>query len=62
MHFQIFHWHVIKQQPTEKVAKALGVSKGQVYLVKYKLKGQIERLARKVRRELEASPKWIVSQ
>jgi len=59
-HFQIFYLHVIKQQPTAKVARALGVSIGQVYLVKHRLKGAFEKAARKLQRELEASPERVV--
>lgn len=36
-HFQIFYLSVIKQQPAGTVAKALGVNRGQVYLVKHRL-------------------------
>ena len=53
-HFQIFYLHVIKQQPTAKAAKALGVSVGQVYLVKHRLKSAFEKSVRKLERELEA--------
>jgi RNA polymerase sigma factor (sigma-70 family) len=35
--FQIFYLHVIKQLPAEKVVKALGVNRAQIYLVKYRL-------------------------
>jgi RNA polymerase sigma-70 factor (ECF subfamily) len=59
-HFQIFFLHVIRQQPTAKVAKALGVSIGQVYLVKHRLKGAFEKAARKLQLELEASPERVV--
>ena len=53
-HFQIFYLAVIKEQPTSKVARALGVSSGQVYLVKHRLKGVFEKLVRKLERELDA--------
>lgn len=52
-HFQIFYLHVIKQQPAGKVAKALGVSIGQVYLVKHRLKGAFEKAVRKLEEELD---------
>lgn len=55
-HFQIFYLHVIKQQSTTKVAKALGVSIGQVYLVKHRLKGAFEKTVRKLERDLDTSP------
>jgi RNA polymerase sigma-70 factor (ECF subfamily) len=59
-HFQIYHLHVIKQQPTGKVAKALGVRQGHVHLITHRLNAVIESLARKLERELEASPKRTV--
>ena len=55
-HFQIFHWRFIKRYPAGKVAKALGVSVSQVYLVTFRLKGKFQRRVRKLQRELEASP------
>ncbi len=55
-HFQIFYLHVIKQQSTSKVAKALGVSVGQVYLVKHRLKGAFEKAVKRLEQELDASP------
>ena len=55
-HFQIFYLHVLKQQPTAKVARALGVGIGQVYLVKHRLKGAFEKAVGKLQRELEAGP------
>ena len=55
-HFQIFYLHVIKRQSTGKVAKALGVSIGQVYLVKHRLKGAFEKAVKKLERQLDASP------
>ena len=54
-HFQIFQLHVIKHHPAAVVAKALGVSSGQVYLVKYRLGKVIEEVVRKLQMELEAS-------
>src|SRR5437867_4767150 len=52
-HFQIFYLHVIKQQSTAKVAKALGVSTGQIYLAKHRLKGAFKRALTKLERELD---------
>lgn len=54
-HFQIFYLLVIKKQPPGKVAKALGVSVGQVYLVKHRLKGVFEKSVRKLERELDST-------
>lgn len=57
-HFQIFYLHVIKQQPTSKVARALGVSVGQVYLVKHRLKGAFARAVRRLEKELDGEAGW----
>jgi hypothetical protein len=57
-HFQIFYLHVIKQQPTSKVARALGVSVGQVYLVKHRLKGAFARAVRGLEKELDGEAGW----
>ena len=50
-HYQIFDLYVIKRWPVRKVARALGVNVGLVYLVKYRisalLKRQIRRLEEK---------------
>ncbi len=54
-HFQIFYLRVIKRQPVAKVAKALGVGVGQVYLVTHRLKGPFARLVGKVERELDGA-------
>lgn len=54
-HFQIFYLNVIKRQSTATVAKALGVSLGQVYLVKHRLKCAFEKAVKKLERELDGS-------
>lgn len=36
-HFQIFDLHVLKDQPLREVARALGVTSAQVYLVKHRV-------------------------
>jgi RNA polymerase sigma-70 factor (ECF subfamily) len=45
-HYQIFSFCVMKKWPVFKVARTLGVSVGQVYLVKH-------RIARQIRKEIE---------
>jgi RNA polymerase sigma-70 factor (ECF subfamily) len=49
-HYQIFELYVIRQWPVRKVARALGVNVGLVYLVKYRLaallKKEVHRLER----------------
>ena len=52
---------VIKQHPAATVAKDLHVSRGQVYLIKSRLKEMLEQLVRKLKRELDAGPKRRVS-
>ena len=51
-HFQIFYLHVIKQQSAEEVASALGVRRGTVYLVKFRLMPDFDRLVRLTRETL----------
>ena len=47
-HYEIFKQHVLREQPVAQVAQALGVSEGQVYLVKHRitalLKTELKRL------------------
>lgn len=52
-HFQIFYLRVIKQQPSSKVAQALGVGAGQVYLVTHRIKGRFSKILQRVERELD---------
>lgn len=49
MQFQIFYLHCVKGQATSTVARALGVSTGQVYLVKHRLKGMFEGIVRRLK-------------
>jgi RNA polymerase sigma-70 factor (ECF subfamily) len=49
--FQIFYLHVIRELPPTKVARALGVNVGQVYLAKHRLSG----LFKKAVHEVEAA-------
>ena len=45
-HYQMFYLHVIKKQSVLRVAKSLGVSAAQVYLVKH-------RIGRRIKREIK---------
>ena len=45
-HYQMFYLHVIKKQSVLQVAKSLGVSAAQVYLVKH-------RIGRRIKREIK---------
>jgi RNA polymerase sigma-70 factor (ECF subfamily) len=49
-HFQVFYLHVIKQQKPGEVAKALGVSAAQVYLVKCRLLPMFKRILKEIER------------
>ena len=42
-HYQIFDLYVVKQWPVRKVAQALGVNVGLVYLVKYRLSALLKK-------------------
>lgn len=45
-HFQIFYLNAVKGQPAGNVAKALGVTRGQVYLIRCRLLPKLRRLLR----------------
>jgi len=45
-HYQIFHLYTFKEWPAAKVAKALGVSTAQVYLVKHRISTLIKKEVR----------------
>jgi RNA polymerase sigma factor (sigma-70 family) len=49
-HYEIFHLAVVKEKPVTEVARAMGISSAQVYLVKFRLNA----LLRKERSRLEA--------
>ena len=55
-HYQMFDFYVVKEWPVSKVAQTLGVSAGQVYLVKYR----IGALIKKEMRRLETSGIQII--
>lgn len=52
-HFQIFDLYVVKKWPVQKVARALGVNLGQVYLAKHRvthlLKKEIKQMEEKMK-------------
>jgi len=51
-HYQMFYLHVIKRQSVLQVAKSLGVSAAQVYLVKHRIGGRIKREINHLRTKL----------
>ena len=50
-HFQVFHLNVVKNWPPKKVAGALSVNIGQVYLVKHRLARKLEELIQELRKD-----------
>jgi RNA polymerase sigma-70 factor (ECF subfamily) len=50
-HFQIFDLAVIKQWPTEKIAKTFDVGVGQVYLIKHRVSAKLKSELKKLRRD-----------
>src|SRR5439155_21801794 len=51
-HYQMFYLHVIKKQSVLRVAKSLGVSAAQVYLVKHRIGRRIKREIKHLRSKL----------
>jgi RNA polymerase sigma factor (sigma-70 family) len=49
--FQIFDLAVVKQWPTQRIAKALRVNAGYVYLVKHRIAARLRSEVRKLRRD-----------
>jgi len=47
-HFQIFDFYVVRQWPVAKVMRTLGVSAGQVYLVKFRVGALIKKEIRRL--------------
>jgi RNA polymerase sigma factor (sigma-70 family) len=41
--FQIFHLHVLKEWPLRKVAAALNISAGRVYIAKYRISAKVKK-------------------
>lgn len=52
-HFQMFDLYVLKERPPKEVARALGVAVAQVYLVKHRISGLVERELLQLRAKLE---------
>ena len=48
--YEIYHLHVILEQPVREVARALGVHAGQVYLAKHRVGGLLKNEIRKLRK------------
>jgi RNA polymerase sigma factor (sigma-70 family) len=42
-HYQVFQLHVMKEEPLEKVAELLGISRAQVYLVKHRVSALVQK-------------------
>ena len=61
-HFQIFYLRAIKEQPTRKVAKALGVSSPRVYVIAHRLARKFIGTTRKLKRQLDTCPEQIMKQ
>lgn len=61
-HFQIFYLREIKKQPTRTVAKALGVSSTQVYVITHRLDRKFIRATKALQRQLETCPEQIMKQ
>jgi len=51
-HYQMFDLNVLKQWPAQKVAKALGVNVGLVYLAKHRVSALIRKEVQSLEREL----------
>jgi hypothetical protein len=50
-HFQIFDLAVMKQWPADKIAKALQVSLGYVYLTKHRVSARVKQELKKLQRD-----------
>jgi RNA polymerase sigma factor (sigma-70 family) len=50
-HFQVFDLHVVREWPARRVAAALDISVGQVYLAKFRILALIKKELRKFNRE-----------
>lgn len=51
-HFQVFYLSVIKNRPTAEVARALGVARPQVYIIKHRLLPLFRKTIEKLQEEL----------
>ena len=51
-HFQIFDCSVCKEWPAQKIAAALGVSVGQVYLVRHRVAALLKKEVKKLQKEV----------
>ena len=55
--FQMFDLYVVKQWPLRRISRTLGVSMGQVYLVKARVSFLLQHETRRVRTHMERPPK-----
>jgi RNA polymerase sigma factor (sigma-70 family) len=53
-HYQMFDYYVLQQWPVRKVARMLGVSVAQVYLVKHRISGLLRKEVRALEAQWEA--------
>lgn len=51
-HYQIFYLYVIKEWPSEKVARVLGLNAGQVFLAKHRIMALMKKEIRRLQKEV----------
>jgi hypothetical protein len=59
-HYQIFYLSVVKELKAPQVARTLGVSAAQVYLVKHRVAGQIKRQIQQLERKINSDPSLML--
>jgi RNA polymerase sigma factor (sigma-70 family) len=52
-HFQIYDWYVLKDMPSTEVATKLGITVGQVFLVKYRLTELLSKEIQKLKHQYD---------
>ena len=53
-HFQIFDWYVLKRLPSTEVATKLGITIGQVFLVKYRVTEVLSKEIQKLKQQYDS--------
>lgn len=51
-HYQVFYLYVIKEWPSEKVARVLGLNAGQVFLAKHRILALMKKEIRRLQKEI----------
>src|ERR1051326_2345349 len=51
-HYQVFYLYVIKEWPSQKVARILGLNAGQVFLAKHRIMGLMKKEIRRLQKEV----------